>query len=78
MSSPVSELERCCSADPRAIHGIAISIAANATSHGQRLKIGRTSTRASAIGNRIAVASSVRTSTRNAGEISATATRMNR
>ena len=75
---PVRELDRCCSADPSMIHGIAISMAAKARSQRQRARIGRMSTRASAIGRRIAAAISVRARTRKDGETSATTTRMNR
>ena len=78
MSRPVSELDRCCSADPSITHGIAISTTAKATSQRQRARIGRMSTRRSAIGSRMAVASPVRRRTSRAGEISATAIRMNR
>jgi hypothetical protein len=78
ISSPVSELERWSSADPRATQGIAISIAAKATTHGQRAKTARRSTRAIAIGRRIAAAIAVRHRTSVAGVISATAIRMNR
>ena len=78
MSTPVSELERCCSAEPSITHGTAISMTAKVTTHRQRARIGRRSTRARAMGSRIAAAIAVRASTSIAGEISATATRMNR
>jgi hypothetical protein len=75
---PVSELVRCCSADPSMTQGMAISISANATTQRHRARIGRRSTRRRAMGRRIAVASEVRARTRKAGVTSATATRMNR
>ena len=78
ISSPVSELDRCCSADPRRTHGIAISITANAATQRQWTSTARRSTRNSAIGSRMAVATAVRRNTSVAGVISATATRMNR
>ena len=78
MRSPVSELERRCSAEPRRTHGIAISIAANAATQRQWTSTARRSIRRSATGSRIAVAISVRRNTSTGGEISATATRMNR
>ena len=65
--SPVSELERCCSAEPRRTHGIAISIAANAATQRQWTSTARRSTRRSATGSRIAVAISVRRNTSTGG-----------
>jgi len=78
MTSAASELETFCSAEPSSTHGIAISMRANAASQRQRARIGRRSTRRSANGNRIAAAMPVRANTRNAGDTSATAIRMNR
>ena len=68
----------CCSAEPSATHGMAISTAANATTQRQRAMTGRRSVRSSAIGSRMAAAMSVRHSTIVAGVISVTAIRMNR
>ena len=75
---PASELEMCCSAEPSATHGMAISTAAKATTQRHRPSTWRRSVRTSAIGNRTAAAMTVRPSTRVAGVISATAIRMNR
>ncbi len=68
----------CCSAEPSATHGMAISTAANATTQRQRARTGRRSVRTSAIGSRMAAAMSVRHRTIVAGVISVTAIRMNR
>ncbi len=57
---------------------MAISATANATTQGQRRSTGRRSTRARAIGSRIAAPIVVRPNTSIAGEISSTAIRMNR
>ena len=58
MSSPASELEMCCSADPSATHGMAISTAANATTQRQRASTWRRSVRTRANGSRMAAAMS--------------------
>ena len=78
MSSAVSELERCCSADPSSTHGMAISIAAKTAIQRQWTRTARRSIRSSATGSRMAVATLVRRNTRVAGVISATAILMNR
>ena len=78
ISRPASELEMCCSADPSATHGMAISTAANATTQRQRTRTWRRSVRAMAIGRRMMAAMAVRPRTSVAGVISVTAIRMNR
>jgi len=78
ISNPVSELEMCCSATPRSIHGIAISMDANASTGTQCLRTGRSSLRAAAIGRRRSAAMPVRARTSVAGLRSLTATLIRR
>ena len=68
----------CCSAEPSATHGMAISTTANATTQRHRARTGRRSVRARATGSRIAAAMAVRQNTSVAGVTSPTAIRMNR
>ena len=56
MRRAASELEICCSAEPSATQGTAISTAANATTQRQLRRTGRRSVRANAIGSRMAAA----------------------
>ncbi len=60
ISRPASELEMCCSAEPSATHGMAISTAAKATTQRHRPRTWRRSVRTSAIGSRMAAAMTVR------------------
>jgi hypothetical protein len=78
ISSAASELETRRSALERRIHGIAISIIANARSGAQRRSTGTSSSRAAASGSSGSAAAPERTKTSIAGDTSRTATRIRR